>query len=499
MRTENSNPTAQRVIAVRFALILIALSVLWPTDTRSQSHAVASDHSFALTVVHGSWADESGGKAPSLVHVRKIDYPGLSDGVWMDEVLVSEDGGFAWELEGLQRPTLFELSAPPWSWMVVIRPHEQAHLELGPGTQAQGLYGTPGSTTWLGSHPSNALDSLTAKQRSLNAEVSAHVMMQMNGASGTALDSMAAAAAVANDNFQNAWQLASSRLTSDWSRDMLWYSKLSWMSGIGAPVDVMDSVVQSSPLQSSRRTIEEKMTSPGWFGAWRQIHGNWWIDDALDWDGINAAIFQADRDSLERSMAAVLDSSTPFALELAWLEMAIVQPSTVVQRAWESIAMADFFQERYDEFQNSRLRGRRGWIPTSPKWILPNGDLDSLGGQCTQPWKVFLIVKDGSSSAAREREYFNAILEDYDGKNLCAFVMSVDADEERWLRTVSKRRSIEEQVVWIGNNPEIFEDFGIQSVPAIVAINDEGELSRELRSLPSRGLERELWILSKKD
>lgn len=84
-------------------------------------------------------------------------------------------------------------------------------------------------------------------------------------------------------------------------------------------------------------------------------------------------------------------------------------------------------------------------------------------------------------------------------KNLCAFVMSVDVDEERWLRTVSKRRSIEEQVVWIGNNPEFFEDFGIQSVPAIVAINDEGELSGELQSLPSRGLERELQILSKKD
>lgn len=450
-------------------------------------------------MVHGSWADESGGKAPSLLHVRKIDYPGLSDGVWMDEILVSEDGGFVWELEGVQRPTLFELSAPPWSWMVVVRPQEQAQLELGPGTRARGLYGTPGLTAWLGSHPSNALDSLIAKQRSLNAEVSAHVMMQMNGASGTALDSMAEAAAEANDNFENAWQLTSSRLTSDWSKDMLWYSKLSWMSGIGAPVDLLDSVAQSSPLQSSRRTIQEKMTSPGWFSAWRQIHGNWWIDDALDWDGINSAIFQADRDSLERSMAAVLDSSTPFALELAWLEMAIVQPSTVVQRAWESIAMADFFQERYDEFQNSRLRGRRGWTPTSPTWILPNGDLDSLGGQCTQPWKLFLIVKDGSYSASREREYFNAILEDYDGKNLCAFVMSVDVDEERWLRTVSKRRSIEEQVVWIGNNPEFFEDFGIQSVPAIVAINDEGELSGELQSLPSRGLERELQILSKKD
>ena len=131
-------------------------------------------------------------------------------------------------------------------------------------------------------------------------------------------------------------------------------------------------------------------------------------------------------------------------------------------------------------------------------WTLPNGDLDSLAGQCVQPLKLFLVVKNGSTLALREREYFNAMIEELDARDLCAFVVSVDSNEEDWNKTVSLRKSIREEVVWVGNNPQFYEDYGIQSVPSVFAINAQGELIGQLNRLPSSGLLNELKRLLRK-
>jgi hypothetical protein len=116
-----------------------------------------------------------------------------------------------------------------------------------------------------------------------------------------------------------------------------------------------------------------------------------------------------------------------------------------------------------------------------------------------QPWKIMLVVKDGSAAAAREREYFNALIEEADLRDLCPFVVSVDKDEKDWFNTVALRKSIDEEVVWMGNNPQIFEDYGIQSVPTIVALNADGELSPRFSQLPSLGLASELKRFSGKN
>jgi hypothetical protein len=480
-------------------IILLITSIGFSkTMVRAQAHASGNDQ-LKVEVIGNCNHAETGEAAPSLIHVRQFAYPGISGGDWLDEILVSSDGSFVWELEGIQHPTLFELSAPPWSWMIVVRPNEAAQLELAPGKQARGLYGASGFSTWMGTHPTNTLDSLLAKQRTLTGQLAASVMLKMNGVNRTEADSMVQQRKTIDEAYESAWLRAGQVLKTPWEQDMWWQSKFSWMASRGSTKAEMDSAWMTSGMSSDLRLTLEKLSSAGWLSAWRQVHGNWWKNDAIDWDAINAAVFQANRDSLQRLMAPVLDLSHPEALELAWLDMALLQPSMVVERVWESIAMDPVFQDLYKQLLQTRRKGRFGWAPQPVSWILPNGDLDSLAGQCMQPWKIMLVVKDGSAAAAREREYFNALIEEADLRELCPFVVSVDKDEKGWSNTVALRKSIDEEVVWMGNNPQIFEDYGIQSVPTIVALNADGELSPRFSQLPSLGLASELKRFSGKN
>ena len=481
-----------------FCITLLVVSLGFSQVTLL-AQANVSGKSQAKTKVLGNCKHLAVGEAvPSLIHVRQFTYPGISGGEWLDEILVSSDGSFAWELGGLQHPTMFELSAPPWSWMVVVRPYESARLELAPGKQARSLYGASGFSNWMGPHPTNTLDSLLVQQRELTGQLAASVMLKMNGVIRAETDSLVQQNRLIEDAFEAAWLRAGQILTAPWEQDMWWHSKFNWMASNGSTKAEMDSVWLASGMSSDLRETSEKLNSAGWLSAWRQVHGSWWKNDAVDWDAINAAVFQANRDSLECLMAPVLDHSHPEALEMAWLDMALAQPSLMVERVWESIGMAPFYQNLYKQLLQTRRKGRAGWTPQPISWVLPNGDLDSLAGQCVQPWKIMLVVKDGSAAAAREREYFNVLIEEADLSELCPFVVSVDNDEKGWSNTIALRKSIDEEVVWIGNNPRIFEDYGIESVPAIVTLNADGELSHRLNQLPSRGLASELKRFSRK-
>ena len=466
-----------------------------------EGHAQANDsaaHPISIELRGNFLHDDADEDVPSLLHVREFAYPGISQGIWRDEVLVSLDGSFVWELEGLEQPTLFELSAPPWSWMVLVRPNESAKIELMPGKKARGLHGAAGLSRWNGNHPSNALDSLSSTKRILNRQRAASVMRKMNGLNGGEADSTLQQERSLQESFEQAWRLAGESMDAPWARDIWWHYKLSWMRSQGATSAVLDSVWKSSELASDDRTMQERLQSAGWLSAWREVHGNWWVKDDLDWNAINEAVVEANRDSLLSAMAGVLDHSTRYGLELAWLEMALVEPANIVERVWESIPMSAFFQQLYKELLIKSRQGQPGWIPTPVSWTLPNGDLDSLAGQCAQPMKLFLVVKNGSTLALREREYFNAMIEELDARELCAFVVSVDSNEEDWNKTVSLRKSIHEEVVWIGNNPQLYEDYGIQSVPSVFGINAQGELISQLNRLPSRGLLNELKQLLRK-
>ena len=481
-----------------FRILFFGMFCVWNS---LEGHAQANDsaeHSISIELRGNFLYDDAVDDVPSLLHVREFAYPGISHGIWQDEILVSLDGSFVWELDGLEQPTLFELSAPPWSWMVLVRPNESAKIELMPGKKARGLHGAAGLSRWIGNHPSNALDSLSSKKRALNRQRAASVMRKMNGLNGGEADSIVQQERSLQESFEQAWRLAGESMDAPWARDIWWHYKLSWMSSQGATSAVLDSVWKSSELASDDRTMQERLQSAGWLSAWREVHGNWWVKDNLDWNAINEAVVEANRDSLLSAMAGVLDQTTRYGLELAWLEMALVEPANIVERVWESIPMSAFFQQRYKELLIKSSKGQPGWIPTPVSWTLPNGDLDSLAGQCAQPLKLFLVVKNGSTLALQEREYFNAMIEELEAREMCAFVVSVDSNEEDWNKTVSLRKSIHEEVVWIGNNPQLYEDYGIQSVPSVFGINAQGELMGQLNRLPSSGLLNELKRLLRK-
>jgi hypothetical protein len=188
-------------------ILLIASLGFSRTVVHAQVHSFGNDQ-LKIEVLGSCKHAETGEAAPSLIHVRQFDYPGISSGEWMDEILVSSDGSFVWELEVLNHPTLFELSAPPWSWMIVVRPNESAQLELAPGNQAQSLYGVSGFSNWLGTHPTNTLDSLLVTQRTLTGQTAASVMLRMNGVNQIELDSMAQEKKSIDDAYESAWSQA---------------------------------------------------------------------------------------------------------------------------------------------------------------------------------------------------------------------------------------------------------------------------------------------------
>ena len=109
---------------------------------------------------------------PSIIHVKKVLYPALPVAEWAPEILVAENGSFHWSVGKLETPTLFELLSPPWSWMVLVRPDEQAVLEIRPGRQvASRLLGSPGFDPmgWRApQHPNGLADGISKSGQQSN-------------------------------------------------------------------------------------------------------------------------------------------------------------------------------------------------------------------------------------------------------------------------------------------------------------------------------------------
>ena len=125
-------------------------------------------------------------------------------------------------------------------------------------------------------------------------------------------------------------------------------------------------------------------------------------------------------------------------------------------------------------------------------WTLPNGELSSMFEQCRQPWTVVLALKNGSGLAAREREVFSQVAENLDRRDVCWVVLSLDENEESWRKTLSGRRTLDETVGWVGNNPRVMEDLGIVVIPQVVVLDEDGNIASSTMPLPSKGLQRRL-------
>ncbi len=434
------------------------------------------------------------GAAPSIIHVKRVDYPALQLGTWQEEILVDEEGGFRWNAPAGEG--LFELVAPPWSWMVWVRPEEMATLHLPAGaTTARRLLGSPGMATWTGEHPTQWMDSLVNLQRRANRLRAESLVLRRSGINVGQRDSLSQLNAELEAAFESRWQDAVDGCASTWECDLAWQIKLNEALASAQPKARLDSLWNASSMAAPHRTWASRLSSPGAYSGWLAVRGSWWLERQVDWNKLNEAVFTANIDSLAAAMGGRWKDVERSELAAAWLDKAMDQPDALVRSVWETFAFPAPFVTAYEALRDFRKIGQQGYAIGDLPWTLPNGELGSIEEQCQQPWTVILALKNGSGLAAREREVFTQVAENLDRRDVCWVVLSLDENQENWRRTLSGRRTLDETVGWVGNNPRVMENLGLAVVPQVIVLNEDGQIAAGNMPLPSEGLQRRLQAM----
>lgn len=430
---------------------------------------------------------------PSVLHVRLFDAPAVGLGEWMNVALVHADGSFEADLGDLTSPALVEFAAPPWSWLALVRPGENSILSLSPSSRASNrLMQVPGVVRWNGSHPSISLDSLARFQQGLTNELVQPMTVKSMGLQPLNSDSLEQVATLSDSMFQAAWMNLEREMRQPVFEDLWWQAQWKWQVALGSDKAALDSLWVSWNSLRLNRDLEESLKSPGWIEPWFVRYDQWWKQRQVNVNGMSKAVYLANLDTLRQSMGPQWEAASHEDLAAAWLMKALSEPDELTFRIWETMPFPEPFRGQYKRLMDSRNSRNSGDVRAKIRWTLPNGDLQSFNDVCSNDWKVMLVVRNGSGAALRERELFTEITENKLFSNICFRVLSVDATESDWRSSLSKRRSIQEQLVWLGNNPENFESFQISTIPQVIAISPNGQLSRTIRSLPSKGLGAEL-------
>lgn len=449
-------------------------------------------------VVHGTVHDESG--IPSIVHVKRVDYPALQLGTWQGEILVNDSGEFDWQLPSGQPQGLYELVAPPWSWMVWVRDNESAELHLQAGNStARRLMGSPGRSRWEGPHPTQWMDSLVAFQNRANRLRAESLVLRTSGVDLGNRDSLRALTAELDAAFEKRWSQAIAQCQGEWECDLAWQIKLNEAASSGRSVRHLDSLYRESTMAQPHRTWESRLASPGAYAGWRTAYGGWWQGNDVDWSKLRDALFSADMDSLAAAMGERWRHVGGEEMAAAWLDKAMEAPDALVRSVWETFRFSDAFIAAYEALRSERRIGRRGWEVGDLAWTLPNGELGSVREQCMQPWTIILALKNGSGLAVREREMFSQLAEDFNRRDVCWVVLSLDDNEANWRQTLSGRRTLDETVGWVGNTPRVMESLGLVVVPQVVVLDEDGKIVETSMPLPSAGLKRRLMELLPRD
>lgn len=443
------------------------------------------------TMVVGEVVDAE--RIPSLIHVKRVTYPGLQLAVWEGEILVDSAGRFDWSVGPLEAPTLFELVAPPWSWMVLIRPNESAQLRLAPAQRVpQRLLGSPGRSTWIGEHPTHRLDSLMSTVSRSNDLRAESLVLRTSGVGLVGRDSLTALSETLEATFMDQWNAALALSDSETERHILWHIRLIEAANAGTSRVRLDSLWKLSNFAPLEQDWEALLTSLGGFASWQLVHGTWWEDSDVNWLKMSEALFLANRDSMAAAMGPTWEHADAAELGAAWLHKALIAPDAFTKSVWETIPFPRPFFVAYEALTLDRQRGRAGGLVGDLPWTLPNGELGSIREQCRQPWVVILAVKNGSSIARREREVYNQVAESMNRRDVCWVVLSLDENEDDWRETLSARRTLEETIGWVGNSPQVMEQLGLTVIPQVILLNEDNTIVRGEMPLPGMGLQQVL-------
>lgn len=445
------------------------------------------------TELHGVLDGFEEHNLPSVLHVRYFDAPAVGLGEWVSIALVHADGSFEADLGDLTSPALFEFAAPPWSWLAIVRPGERSELSLSPSSRASNrLMQVPGVVGWDGNHPSISLDTFSRFQQELTNDLVQPMTVKSLGFQLLNSDSLEQVAMFSDSVFQVAWMNLEREMKQPVFEDLWWQAQWKWQVALGSNKTTLDSLWLSWNALRLDNELEDEIKSPGWIEPWFVRYDHWWKQRQVDANGMSKAVYLADLDTLREAMGPQWITGSHEDLAAAWLMKALSEPDELTFRIWETMPFPEPFRIQYKRLMDSRNPRNFADDRAGIRWILPNGDLQSFDEICPNDWKVMLVVRNGSGAALREREIFAEITENKSFSNVCFLVLSVDATDSDWRSSLSKRRSIREQLVWLGNSPKNFEALEISTIPQIIAISPNGQLSRKIRSLPSQGLGAEL-------
>jgi len=445
------------------------------------------------TQVQGNLVDFEEQGIPSVLHIRQFDAPSVGLGFWTEEALVQTDGSFSANLGVLSGPTMIEFSAPPWSWMAMVRPGESSMLRLAPSSQEiTRLMKVPGIVHWTDEHPSSYLDALAQIQKVHLKNLVEPMTVKSTGMRGLTSDSLDRVVFALDSSFQEKWSHCANKMHDPVFVDLCWQSQWSWQMAMGSSETVFDSLWIQWQDSRPNQALEEKLQSPGWMGAWFVRYDQWWKHRRVDPERLKKAVYSADMDTLRLAMGPKWKDASIEDLAIVWLMKAIESPDKLTLRIWETMAFPEPFRRQHKRMLDARNPSAMLEEREEMRWSLPNGNLQSYSDVCEGSWKIMLVVRNGSGAALRERELYSKIMQNKIFTEICFLVLSVDSSVSDWRESLSKRSIIEEQLVWLGNNPENYEALGISSIPQIIAIGPKGQISRNIHSLPSQGLGAEL-------
>ena len=442
-------------------------------------------------VIH--WVDATGSPAPATTTLGHT----LHVGAWIDGVtqlsvqgqdLVVDDMGWcAWPKVS---SGVYVLESLPWEWVLVVDEAlsglDTITLVVPDAPQAK-LRGNSGVVKYEGNHPGTALGEVQAWVRTHLDSLDLDQLI----ATGS-VGSSEAARMEASQNLRAALDSGRSQMLGFAERfepntmwgDLFAYECMAWQMSLGAKVNEFDPF-RGKGMPVDPRSMAEKLASPGWCESWR-FKSESWLDNLSEqgmpwrrWVGYGQTY----------SLVQALGWSVNEIHLTLWMA-SDEQPRGAFNTWWEARCrdQCEVAEARRLAEQTQRYpRTAQSWGDLM--WMMPNGDIEpARASESNSKWFVWLVVKDGSTTALRERAVLRSFMERLDVKQVGWGVLSVDDSKEEWRRTLSDRMSTKERVQWVGRDPAWWDRLQLQGVPQVVLVKPDGTIATHQARLPSEGL-----------
>ena len=391
----------------------------------------------------------------------------------------------------------YTLEALPLSWTFLVEPWDSVRRDtvtlVWSDETITGLRGNEGAVAFRDGHPGEVLSGL---QNWMNAQLDSLDLDQWmaTGAVGagekdvTASSLKLKAAATELDSILSAMELPD--VWSLWG-DLLESQVLQHRMSLG--VVGLGRTMDLRRLENDPRSWEEKLASPGWCSTWEMAHESWWEEMEENRQPWRSWVAMGDTDSLTHVTGWSLDE-----LHVAmWLGQD--QSWSRWAEAWWGLRWRDQCAVAEVRRQSEQARqhplSAQSWADY--RWMMPNGDLEA-GWAGGGGWKVWLVTRSGSASALRELAILRSWMESQAPVDVSWGVLSVDFDEEGWTETLRLRKSVREEMHWVGRDPGWWDRLDMTGVPQVIVAKPNGEIQTHHASLPSEGLFAELkrWRLT---